>query len=56
MVRGLCAVFPNVNRPTVVAFKVGFSDSNYFARQFRSITGVSPAKYRSQAGADDSDR
>lgn len=25
---------------------VGFSDSNYFTRQFRSITGVSPREYR----------
>ncbi len=31
---------------TEIAFGVGFSDSNYFARQFRKIMGVSPRAYR----------
>jgi AraC family L-rhamnose operon transcriptional activator RhaR/AraC family L-rhamnose operon regulatory protein RhaS len=33
---------------TEIAFKVGFSDSNYFTRQFRKITGNSPRAYRRQ--------
>jgi len=34
---------------TEVAFAVGFGDSNYFARQFRNITGQSPREYRKKA-------
>jgi AraC family L-rhamnose operon transcriptional activator RhaR/AraC family L-rhamnose operon regulatory protein RhaS len=33
---------------TEVAFRVGFTDSNYFTRQFRKLTGVSPRRYRQQ--------
>lgn len=33
---------------TEIAFQVGFGDSNYFARQFRRILGVTPSKYRQQ--------
>ncbi len=33
---------------TEIAFKVGFNDSNYFARQFRSVTGMTPREYRSR--------
>jgi AraC-like DNA-binding protein len=33
---------------TDIAFQVGFSDSNYFARQFRKILGLSPREYRHQ--------
>ena len=29
-----------------IAFELGFSDSNYFARQFKRITGISPRAYR----------
>lgn len=29
-----------------VAYESGFEDSNYFARQFKKITGVSPKEYR----------
>lgn len=32
---------------TQIAMAVGFSDSNYFSRQFRSLTGVSPREFRS---------
>jgi AraC-like DNA-binding protein len=35
---------------TSIAFKVGFSDSNYFTRQFRKLMGVSPRQYRRQQG------
>jgi AraC-like DNA-binding protein len=38
---------------TEVAFEVGFSDSNYFSRQFRNLLGVTPSEYRRQhAGLD----
>jgi AraC family L-rhamnose operon transcriptional activator RhaR/AraC family L-rhamnose operon regulatory protein RhaS len=33
---------------TEIAFQVGFSDSNYFARQFRKLVGVTPTAYRQQ--------
>ncbi len=33
---------------TDIAFRVGFSDSNYFTRQFRKLTGISPRTYRQQ--------
>lgn len=33
---------------TEIAFQVGFSDSNYFARQFRTLLGVTPSRYRRQ--------
>ena len=31
---------------TSAAFKAGFNDSNYFARQFRKTFGLSPREYR----------
>ena len=31
---------------TEIAFRCGFSDSNYFSRQFRRVLGVSPRAYR----------
>jgi AraC family L-rhamnose operon transcriptional activator RhaR/AraC family L-rhamnose operon regulatory protein RhaS len=34
---------------TDIAFRVGFEDSNYFARQFRRIMKVSPSEYRVQS-------
>jgi AraC family L-rhamnose operon transcriptional activator RhaR/AraC family L-rhamnose operon regulatory protein RhaS len=33
---------------TDIAYQVGFSDSNYFARQFNKLLGVSPRQYRKQ--------
>ena len=33
-------------RITETAFECGFSDSNYFSRQFRQIMGVSPRQFR----------
>lgn len=33
-------------RITEIAFDVGFNDSNYFTRQFRKVTGLSPRAYR----------
>jgi AraC-like DNA-binding protein len=32
---------------TEIAFQVGFTDSNYFTRQFTKLTGLSPSRYRS---------
>ena len=34
--------------PGEIAFEVGFSDGNYFSRQFKKITGSSPQKYRKE--------
>jgi AraC family L-rhamnose operon transcriptional activator RhaR/AraC family L-rhamnose operon regulatory protein RhaS len=33
-------------RITDVAFESGFTDSNYFTRQFKKVMGVSPSEYR----------
>jgi AraC family L-rhamnose operon transcriptional activator RhaR/AraC family L-rhamnose operon regulatory protein RhaS len=33
---------------TDIAFRVGFSDGNYFTRQFRKVIGVTPRVYRQQ--------
>ena len=33
-------------RISEAAFESGFTDSNYFARQFRKVMGVSPREYR----------
>lgn len=38
----------NEHTITEIAFRSGFSDSNYFARQFRKVLGVSPRVYRQQ--------
>ncbi len=31
-----------------VAARVGFSDSHYFSRSFRELTGLSASEYRAQ--------
>ncbi len=31
---------------TEIAFRVGFTDSNYFARRFKMITGLTPVEFR----------
>ncbi len=38
-------------RITEAAFHCGFSDSNYFSRQFRQVMGVSPREYRARRSA-----
>lgn len=38
----------NERNVTEIAFQVGFSDSNYFARQFRKLLSVTPSQYRRQ--------
>ncbi len=35
---------------TDIAFETGFTDSNYFARQFRRICGCTPSAFRRRAG------
>jgi AraC family L-rhamnose operon transcriptional activator RhaR len=37
---------------TEIALAVGFSDSNYFARRFRSATGITPSAYRVLTSSD----
>ncbi len=37
---------------TQIAMAVGFNDSNYFSRQFRSVMGISPREYRRQHRLD----
>ena len=34
---------------TEAAFRVGFADGNYFSRQFRRVTGLTPGEYRRHA-------
>ena len=38
-------------RITEVAFQCGFNDSNYFSRQFRKVTGLTPRQFRSRGRA-----
>jgi len=48
-----CGMLRNTDkRVTEIAFDVGFNDSNYFTRQFRKITGVSPREYRMRQGGE----
>lgn len=37
---------------TEIAFRCGFNDSNYFARQFRRVMGTTPRRYRGSAGME----
>lgn len=39
-------------RVTEIAYDVGFNDSNYFTRQFRKMTGISPRDYRLRQGLE----
>ena len=34
-----------------IMLSCGFNDGNYFSRQFRKTTGISPREYRKQATA-----
>ena len=36
-------------RVTEAAFQCGFRDSNYFARQFRKVTGRTPRQFQKSA-------
>ncbi len=38
---------------TEIGFNVGYTDSNYFSRQFKHFTGMPPKKYRSINSIDD---
>ena len=47
-----CALLRQTDRRiTEIAFDVGFNGSNYFTRQFRQVTGLSPRNYRLRQGA-----
>ncbi len=35
---------------TEIAFEAGFTDSNYFSRQFRQVFGLTPSDYRKRQG------
>lgn len=48
-IRQACKLLTQSDKPvTEVALAVGFTDSNYFSRQFRSVKGTSPRDYRNQ--------
>ena len=38
--------------PGIVAQKTGFGDPAYFAKSFKQVTGISPAKYRESVHKD----
>jgi AraC-like DNA-binding protein len=46
-VRQACKLLEREDLPiTQIAMQVGFSDSNYFSRQFRTLVGTTPRNYR----------
>jgi AraC family L-rhamnose operon transcriptional activator RhaR/AraC family L-rhamnose operon regulatory protein RhaS len=48
MTRGASLLRRTEHQVTEIAFMVGFSDSNYFTRQFIKHFGVAPSSYRQQ--------
>ncbi|MDC7232922.1 MAG: helix-turn-helix domain-containing protein [Spirochaetales bacterium] len=47
-----CSLLENTELPvTMIAYDLGFTDSNYFARQFRRIKGESAREYRKKYSA-----
>ncbi|MCG3147209.1 MAG: HTH-type transcriptional activator RhaS [Verrucomicrobiae bacterium] len=49
--RKACELMANPSLPIKeITFKVGFSDSNYFARQFRKVMGMSASEFRHGQG------
>lgn len=54
-IKNACRLLQNSRRSiTEIAMAVGFSDSNYFSRQFRLHTKMSPTDFRNQIGGIDS--
>lgn len=48
-----CRLLRTTDLPvTSIALDAGFSDSNYFSRQFRKVMGVSPTSYRKREGGE----
>jgi AraC family L-rhamnose operon transcriptional activator RhaR/AraC family L-rhamnose operon regulatory protein RhaS len=42
-----CRLLRTTDLPvTRIALDAGFSDPNYFSRQFRKVMGISPSEYR----------
>ena len=44
--RNKCMLLETTDSVTDIAMAVGFSESSYFARTFKSKMGMSPLKYR----------
>ena len=48
-----CALLRSTNLPiTKISYECGFSDSNYFTRQFTKALGITPKAYRRQSKAE----
>lgn len=46
-IENACSLLADTNKPiTMIAFDSGFSDSNYFSRQFKKIKGETPGDFR----------
>jgi len=42
-----CVLLTDTDQPiTTIAFDTGFNDGNYFSRQFRKTSGISPSEFR----------
>jgi len=45
-----CLLLRNSDSPiTMIAYDMGFSDSNYFSRQFKKVKGETPGEFRKRS-------